>query len=127
VLLGDPAAGWAPYAGAAAGGGAACGAQAETARSEIPTKYNRFIFSSLSSHEPGLNRFDPTFPGLPSDFNPEIARLDEFGNTKFALQTFKPIVDPARAASPVWSPILACSIPGKMPCFNAQLPPGPQN
>jgi len=42
VLVGDPGAGWAAEAGAAGGGGA-CGAQAETARIEIPKSKNCFI------------------------------------------------------------------------------------
>ena len=43
VLVGDPGAGAAATAG---GGGGGEGAHAETARSEIATKDNRFIFSS---------------------------------------------------------------------------------
>jgi hypothetical protein len=43
VLVGDPGADWAAEAAAAGGGGGASGAQAETARIEIPKSKNCFI------------------------------------------------------------------------------------
>jgi hypothetical protein len=48
AAAGDPGSGWAAEAGAAGGGGGASGAQAETARIEIPKNKNCFIRSSLS-------------------------------------------------------------------------------